>query len=50
MTTLEGWTNPLPEWLIVYINAGTVTVNQGDGFQYLLGTVTNPEGTVIVFE
>lgn len=46
---LEGWVNPLPEYIVKAIEAGVIKVEQAKGFQFLLGTVTNPEGTVIKF-
>ena len=46
---LQGWCHPLPEWIVQDVKAEKLTVNQGKGFQFLLGTVVNPQGTVVSF-
>lgn len=46
---LEGWTIPLPDWIVKAIQEGKITVNQEKGYQFLLGQVFNPEGTLIIF-
>ena len=47
---LEGWTHPLPDYLVKAIESGAITVHQAKGYQYLLGEVLNPQGTLIVFK
>ena len=46
---LEGWTHSLPDWLEKAVMENVVTVHSAKGFQYLLGEVMNPEGTLIKF-
>ena len=46
---LEGWVNPLPDWIVACIKVGKLTIHQAKGYQYLQGTVTNPEGTLVIF-
>ena len=46
---LEGWVNPLPQWLVDAILDGRVTVHHGKGYQFLRGTVVNPQGLIIGF-
>ena len=63
--TLEGWVNPLPLYLVEAVDAGVLVICEGklrplrgaqdrrtavEGFQYLQGTVVNPQGTVISFQ
>lgn len=47
--TLEGWTQPLSAYLIEALEAGLLVVKQGKGYEYLVGEVVNPQGTIISF-
>ena len=47
--TLEGWTRPLPAYLVEAIAEGILMVEQGKGYQYLVGNVVNPQGTLVSF-
>ena len=47
--TLEGWTRPLPTYLVEAIAEGILMVKQGKGYQYLVGNVVNPQGTLVSF-
>ena len=49
-TELKGWARPLPAYLEQAVQDGILSVNEAKGYQYLLGVVTNPEGTVIEFQ
>jgi hypothetical protein len=50
MMILDGWTHPLPTWLEDAVIKGLVVVYEAkEGYQYLVGTVTNPFGTVVCF-
>jgi len=51
---LLGWINPLPHWIQVAIFEGKLTVHythsKGYEYEYLKGTVKNPQGTIIEFQ
>ena len=53
---LLGWIHPLPKWIIEAVLEGKLQVVDTTDkkglvyLQYLKGTVTNPEGTVIEFQ
>lgn len=45
---LQGWTKPLPDYIVNAINQGKITVNQARDHQYLLGETTYPNSNCIV--
>lgn len=46
---LKGWVNPLPDWIVKALESGQLQVKQAKDHEYLVGTATNPQGTIISF-